>query len=176
MSSTGLRRGLPVLALLLSAGCAGLGGLGAPDSRPSERPGWRIYTAGALAFEAPSAWEARGDARKVTLVPPEGSARLEAWVAADRGASATACLAAAEAGLKERDAGLERVQRHPSTLAGKPALVQEADQGSTHGWAYVVCAGPAQHWLTFTGRSPVSQRLLEEWRQAIQTARLGGGT
>ena len=67
------------------------------------------------------------------------------------------------------------MQRHPSTLGGLAALGQEADQGANHGWAYVACAGPAAHWLVFTGRSPVSQQLLEDWRAVVQSARFGGG-
>ncbi len=167
---------IPWLPLLLATGCAGLGWRGTPESRPSERAGWRVYSVGAISFEAPSSWEASGDGQKVTLVPPEGSARLEAWVAGERGGDGKACLAAGEAALKERDAGLARVQRHPSVLGGQPAVQQEADQGSAHGWAYVVCSGRAQHWLTFTGRSPVSQRLLEDWRAVVRSSRLGGGT
>jgi hypothetical protein len=163
----------PALALVLTAGCAGVS---APASRPADRAGWRIYSVGAITFEAPAAWEASGDARKLTLVPPDGGARLEAWVAGERGPDGKACLAAGEAALKERDAGLARVQRHPSMLGGQPAVQQEADQGSIHGWAYVACAGKAQHWLTFTGRSPVGQGLLEDWRAVVQSSRLGGGT
>ena len=170
---TAARSGLPVLALLLSGGCAGLG---TPASRPAERAGWLVFSVGALTFEAPSGWEARGDEQKVTLVPPEGSARLEAWVGAGRGADGAACLSAAEAALKERDAGLERVQRHPSRLGGRPALAQEADQGATHGWAWVACAGAVPHWLTFTGRSPVGAPLLEAWRTVVESTRFGGGT
>ncbi len=162
------------LALWLATGCAGLLGRGPPESRPSARPGWRGYQVGALAIEAPSAWEASGDARRLALVPPQGSARLEAWAAGPRGADGAACLAAGEAALRERDAGLERVKRHLSSLGGKPAVEQEADQGGSHGWAYLACAGPEQHWLTFTGRSPVSQPLLETWRAVVQSARLGG--
>ncbi len=169
------RAGL-TLALLL-ASCAGPSGLrGAPDSRPASRNGWLIYQVGALSFEAPATWDASGDARRMALLPPEGAARLEAWEAGSRGADAGACLADAEAAMKVRDSGLERVQRHPSSLGGRKAITQEADQGSNHGWAWVACAGTAQHWLTFTGRSPVSQPLLEEWRAVVQSARLGGGT
>jgi len=169
-------RRLGLLAALLLASCAGPSGLrGAPGSRPAGRDGWRIYQVGALSFEAPSGWEAGGDAHRLALVPPDGTARLEAWESGSRGADAAACLADGEAALKSRDAGLARVQRHPSTLGGRKAITQEADQGSTHGWAWVTCVGPVQHWLTFTGRSPVSQRLLEAWREVVQTARLGGG-
>jgi len=71
----------------------------------------------------------------------------------DRGGDAGR-LAAAEATLKERDGGLARVQRHLSTLGGRPALQQEADQAANHGWAYVTCAGKSQHWLT----SPAARR------------------
>jgi hypothetical protein len=174
MTSTRVR--LATLVLLSATGCAGLGWRGTPESRPSERAGWRVYSVGEISFEAPSAWEASGDGRKVTLLPPEGRAKLEAWAAGARGADRRSCLAEGESAMKSRDAGMVRVQRHPSTLAGQPALVQEADQGSSHGWAYVVCAGPAQHWLTFTGWSPVSPQLLEAWRGVVQTSRLGGGT
>jgi hypothetical protein len=169
------RLGAAGLALLLGAGCAGVRVAGGPASRPAEREGWRVYAVGALSFEAPAGWEASGDAQRLALVPPGGSARLEAWVARERGASAAACLAAVEASLKERDAGLARVQRHPSTLGGHPALAQEADQGATHGWASVACDGPVPHWLTFTGRSPVGQQLLEDWRAVVLSARVGGG-
>jgi hypothetical protein len=172
---TGTRLVVAGLALLVTAGCAGPGWRGEPDWIPSGRTGWRVYTVGAIRFEAPSSWEASGDGGRLELVPPEGTARLEAWAAGDRGTDGKACLAAGEAALKERDPGLERVQRHPSTLGGRPALVQEADQGMNHGWAWVVCAGKAQHWLTFTGRSPVGQPLLEAWREVVKSARLGGG-
>jgi hypothetical protein len=40
----------------------------------------------------------------------------------------------------------------------------------------VTCVGPVQHWITFTGRSPVNQQLLEEWRTVVQTTQVGGGT
>jgi len=173
VSSAGSRPAL--VALLLGAGCAG-SGPGAAASRPAERAGWRVHTVGALSFEAPADWEASADGRRLALVLPDGTARVEAWVGPRRGADARACLAEAQAALQERDAGLERVQRHPSTLGGQPALVQEADQGASHGWALVACAGTAPHWLTFIGRSPVSQLLLEDWRAVVQTARLGGGT
>jgi hypothetical protein len=164
------------MALALVSGCAGLRGLGGPESSPAGREGWRVYTVGALSFEAPAGWEAGGDGRRLSLDPPEGSVRLEAWVARERSVDGTACLATAEAALQDRDGALSRVQRHPSTLGGRPALAQEADQGATHGWAYVACAGPVAHWLSFTGRSPVSQRLLEDWRAVVQSARFGGGT
>jgi hypothetical protein len=170
-------RHLGLLAALLLTSCAGPSGLrGTPVTRSSGRTGWLVYQVGALAFEAPAAWDAGGDARRVALVPPEGMARLEAWDSGSHGADATACLAEGEAALKARDAGLERVQRHPSTLGGQKAIAQEADQGSTHGWAWVACQGAVQHWLTFTGRSPVSQRHLEDLRAVVQSARLGGGT
>ncbi len=169
------RAGL-TLALLL-ASCAGPSGLrGSPGSLPASRADWRLYSVGGLSFEAPAAWDASGDARRMALLPPEGAARLEAWESGKRGADDASCLADGEAAMKARDAGLERVQRHPSSLGGRKAITQEADQGSNHGWAWVTCIGPAQHWITFTGRSPVSQPLLEEWRSVVQSARLGGGT
>ena len=174
MTST-LRRVAPLAALLLAC-CAGPSGLrGSPESRPASRSGWRVFSVGAISFEAPASWEAGGDARRLALVPSEGTARLEAWEAGRRGLDPAACLADGEATLRTRDAGLERVQRHPSTLAGLPAVTQEADQGNNHGWAWVTCVGPLQYWLTFTGRSPVSLLLLEAWRTVVQSARVGVG-
>jgi hypothetical protein len=170
-------RRLGLLLALLLASCAGPSGLrGSPVARTAGRPGWLVYQVGAISFEAPASWDAGGDARRVALVPPEGMVRLEAWEAGSHGADAAACLADGEAALRARDAGLERVQRHPSTLGGRKALTQEADQGNNHGWAWVTCLGPVQHWLTFTGRSPVSQGHLETWRAVVLSARLGGGT
>jgi hypothetical protein len=164
------------LALLLLAACAGPSGLrGAPVTGPAGRPGWLTYRVGELSFEAPSSWEAGGDVRRVALVPPGGAVRLEARELGRRGADEAACLAEGEAALLARDAGLARVQRHPSTLGGKKAIAQEADQGGDHGWAWVTCAGPLQHWLIFTGRNPVGQAHLETWRAVVQSARVGGG-
>ncbi len=166
-----------LLAVLLLSGCVGPSGLrGSPGSQPAARDGWRVYRVGALAFEAPASWEAGGDTRRVALVPVGGTARLEAWEAGKHGGDAASCLADGEAALQSRDAGLARVQRHPSTLGGLKAFTQEADQGSVHGWAWVTCVGTLQHWLTFTGRSPVSQRLLDDWRSVVETTRPGGGT
>jgi hypothetical protein len=170
-----LHRAVPLAALLLAA-CAGPGGLhGRPASGPSSRPGWLTYRVGALSFEAPSGWEASGDARRVALVPPGAAVLLEARQLGPHGADEAACLAEGEAALAARAAGLARVQRHPSRLGGKKAITQEADQGGDHGWAWVACEGPLQHWLTFTGRSPVGQVHLEAWRAVVQSARVGGG-
>jgi hypothetical protein len=171
-----LLRSTVVLSTLLLSACAGPSGLrGTPVSSPAGRPGWLTYRVGALSFEAPSGWEAGGDARRVALVPPGGAVRLEARELGRHGADEAACLADGEAALQARDAGLARVQRHPSALAGKKAITQEADQGGDHGWAWVTCAGPLQHWLTFTGRTPIGQAHLEAWRAVVQSARVGGG-
>ncbi len=176
-----LRRLLPLAALLLStllvSACAGPSGLrGAPVTSPASRPGWLIYRVGALSFEAPSGWDAGGDDRRVALVPPDAAVRLEARELGRRGADEAACLADGAAALQARDASLARVQRHPSALGGRKAITQEADQGGDHGWAWVICAGPLQHWLTFTGRTPIGQPHLEAWRAVVQSARVGGGS
>jgi hypothetical protein len=97
-----------------------------------------------------------------------------AWELEERFTDAPACLGAAEEALARGEAQLARVQRHATTLAGRRALVQEADDRGWHGWAYAVCHGGVQHRLTFTGRSPISAGLLEAWRGVVASARLGG--
>jgi hypothetical protein len=166
---------LALPAALTVAGCAGLRSLtaGPPRAGPAERPGWRVYTVGTLSLEAPATWSASGDPGKVTL-DAGGEARLDAWQVEVRYADAKACLAAAEEALARGEVALARVRRHATTLAGRPAVVQEADAGGWHGWAYAVCDGGLQHRLFFTGRSPIPGALLEAWREVVRTARLGG--
>ena len=98
---------------------------------------------------------ASGDAAKLTLVAGEAG-RLEVWRVETRYADGKACLAAAEKALARGEGSLARVRRHATTLAGRPAVMQEADVGGWHGWAYVVCDGGVQHRLFFTGRSPIA--------------------
>jgi len=90
-------------------------------------------------------------------------------------ADGAACLAAAEEALARGAAQLSRVRRHQTKLAGRAAVMQEADDGGWHGWAYAVCQGGVQHRLFFTGRSPIAADLLEAWREVVASARLGGG-
>jgi hypothetical protein len=171
--------GAAALALLLlgGAGCAGLRDLLAPppEGAPGSRPGWLAWSVGALRFEAPAGWTPSGDARRLGL-DAGGEARLEAWVLEERYVDAAACLAAAGEALARGEAQLSRVRRHATTLAGRPAVVQEADSGGWHGWAYAVCQGGTQHRLFFTGRSPIPAAVLESWRAVVKGVRLGGGS
>ena len=121
MTTTRLRLA-SALALTLTAGCAGVSHLGGPESRPAERAGWRVYTVGALTLEAPAGWEASGDGRRLTLDPPGGTARLEAWVTKERGAGGTACLAAAEVALKERDGEDDPACGHAASISSRSGL------------------------------------------------------
>jgi hypothetical protein len=171
VTPAGLRRALPVLVLLASA-CAS----GRPQVRPSDRAGWLVYSVGALSFEAPDQWEAAGNGQKLALTAPGASAQLQVWRAGGGFDGAAACLKDAEDALKKREPEQQRVQRHLTRLGGTEAVLQEADHLGAHGWAYGVCVGPAQHWMVFTGRSPVSKRLLEEWQVVVQATRVGGGT
>ena len=169
---------LAALALpLLASGCAGLRAAVAPPPQgaPTGRADWLAWGVGALRFEAPAGWVAAGGARRLELRAGD-AARLEAQVVEEHFADGKACLAAAEEALARGEAQLARVRRHATTLAGRPALMQEADAGGWHGWAYAVCQGAEQHRLSFTGRSPISGELLEAWRGVVGSARLGGGT
>ena len=146
-----------------------------PDGQPGGREGWTAYLVGGeLRVEAPSAWSASGDPGRIRL-DAAGEARLEAWRVEGRFDDGKGCLAAAEATLERGEGQFAHVRRHPTTLAGRPAVVQEADVGGWHGWAYAVCAGGSQYRLVFTGRSPIGAPLLEAWREVVKGVRLGGG-
>lgn len=163
-----------LLAVAALAGCGGLRTMLAPppEALPGEKAGWLAYRVGGLRIEAPAGWVASGDASKVTL-EAEGL-KLEARVVEGRFDDGKACLAAADEALRRGEERLTRVRRHTSTLAGRPAVVQEADAGGWHGWAYGVCDGPVQYRLFFTGRSPIPAEVLEAWRGVVASARLGG--
>ncbi|HTT71702.1 MAG TPA: hypothetical protein VMG32_10810 [Anaeromyxobacteraceae bacterium] len=136
-----------------------------PPSRPAGDEGMLIYTVGRLSFEAPQGWEARGDGRHVLLVSPQGDARLDGQLAAEPFADDRVCLEKAEAALVRGESRLVNVRRHPTTLAGRKAVVQEADEPGWHGWAWAVCDGGEQYRLFLTGRSPLSE-------EAVRAARL----
>ena len=162
-----------LLALAALAGCGGLRTMLAPppEARPGEKAGWLAYRVGNLHFEAPAGWAASGDPSQVAL--EADGLKLEVRVVDGR-FSPKSCLAEADAALQRGADQLTRVQRHTSSLAGRGAVVQEADAGGWHGWAYGLCDGPVQYRLFFTGRSPIPAEVLEAWRGVVASARLGG--
>jgi hypothetical protein len=164
------------LALGLATGCATVReALGSgPQAAPAGRDGWTLYTVGDLRFEAPSGWAASGSAERARLEAPEGDARLDARLLEARHPAEKECLAAAEASLRAGEAGLERVRRAPTRFAGRPGIVQEADAGGWHGWAYAACDGGTQYRVFFTARSPASPAAVEAWKALLASARIGG--
>jgi hypothetical protein len=165
-----------VAALVLLSGCAAIRDAltPAPKGRPTDRDGWLVYAVGALEVQAPAEWQVRGDAERVTLTAPGDAARLEVARATDRFADVKACLAAAEESLRRGEASFARVRRHPTKLADRPAIVQEADQDGWHGWGYAICDGGVQYRLFFAGRSPVPKEILEVHRDVVARTRIGG--
>jgi len=148
-----VRAAYPLAALAALAGCARVA------TRPAATEGASVYTVGALSFEAPTAWQATGDERHVKIVAPGDDATIEAR---------------AEAALDRGAAGLSAVQRHPSTLAGRKAVEQEADRGGWHGWAWATCDGGVQYRLWFAGRSPLSREMLDAQKRLVGSAQIGG--
>jgi hypothetical protein len=166
------RAPLAAAAVLLAlAGCAGTRPV---EGRPAARAGWTVYALRELRFEAPAAWRATGDERRVRLEAPGGDARLELSVPEAALADERACLAAAEERLAERQAALERARRHPTRFAGRPAQTLEADQGGWHLWAIVACDGGTEYRVFFTAATPASSEALEVWKTLLATARVGG--
>ncbi|OFX21075.1 MAG: hypothetical protein A2V77_10900 [Anaeromyxobacter sp. RBG_16_69_14] len=148
-----------------------------PVSRPAGDEGMLMFTVGRLSFEAPAAWEARGDARHVLLVSPRDDARLDAKLTDRAFKDDRECLAHADEALSRGSSKLTNVRRHPTTFAGRKALVQEADQGGWHGWAWAVCDGGEQYRIFFTGRSPLDEEAVRASRlipsSALLTTRPG---
>jgi hypothetical protein len=133
------------------------------------------YTVGGLAFLAPDAWEARGGPRRVQLTHPEDKGRFDLQQVATAYADEKACLAAAEESLSKGAAQLKNVRRHQSSLAGRKAVAQEADQGAWHGWAYALCDGGTQYRLFFAGRTPVPRDVVEAMRALTKSLTLARG-
>jgi hypothetical protein len=161
------------LAALLAAlsACAGARPV---QGRPSGRDGWLVYAMRELRFEAPAAWRASGDDRRIAFEAPDGRTRLEVSVPEPSFADERACLAAAEAKLSEQQAALERARRHPTRFGGRSAQMLEADQGGWHVWAVAACDGGAQYRVFFTAATPASPEAVEAWRTLLQSARIGG--
>jgi hypothetical protein len=170
--TTAARLAALLAAALAMAACAGAGR--PVQGRPSGREGWSAYTFRDLRFEAPAAWQASGDDRRITLEAPGGGARLELSVSEARFPDERSCLAAAEGRLAERQPSLERARRHPTRFAGRSAQALEGDQGGWHVWAIAACDGGAQYRVFFTAATPASPEALEVWRALLQSARMGG--
>ena len=166
----GLRRAA-ALALALQA-CAGVQ---RPVARPAGDEGMVVYQVGRLTFEAPRAWEASGGGAAVRAESMDGRAFLDVRSPERRFAGERECLAQADESLAQGAAELANVRRHATSLAGRPALAQEADRGGWHGWAYAVCDGGTQYRLFFTGVSPVSGEALAVLRALLASAWIGGG-
>jgi hypothetical protein len=147
----------------------------APRAEPGGEAGSLRYSVGSLSFEAPAGWEAHGDGRKVSLAAPDGKTTLQASVVASRGRDEKACLAAAAASLEQASGSLRNVRRHPTSIAGRNALEQEADggEGRWHGWAYAICDGSTQYRLFFGGPTPLPPEAMAAYKRMVATARLG---
>jgi len=135
-----------------------------PQSSPAGDEGMLMFTVGRLSFEAPAAWEARGDPRHVLLESPTNDARIDALLSDRTFKDDAECLSHADELLSRGSGKLTNVRRHPTTLAGRKAIVQEADQGGWHGWAWAVCDGGEQYRVFFTGRSPLGEEALRASR------------
>jgi hypothetical protein len=162
------------LLALGTTGCASLLSR-PPPAEPSAREGWVSYRVAELRLEAPAAWRPSGGANNLRLEEPEGQARLEVSVRDEPFPDAKACLAGGEESLRRGEAGLLRLRRHPSTLAGLPAVAQEADRGAWHGWAWAACDGGVLYRIFFTAVNSAPPEVLEVHR-ALLAARRGGNS
>lgn len=174
MRATGSRWALAAAAALVAGALPGCAALRGPEGRPSGRAGWLVYEVGGLRFEAPDGWRSSGGDGRVRLDAPGGDARLDVSRVDERYADERACLAAAREALRRGQGELERVRRHETTLAGRPAVAQEADTAGWHGWAYGLCDGGVQYRIFFTGRSPLAQDAAEAYRILVASVRVGG--
>jgi hypothetical protein len=174
VGGTRARRGRLALggaATLLALGACGV--VSRPQSHPSGRQGTLLYTVGRLSFEAPAAWDASGDARRVLLVGPGTEGRLDARQVDRKFADVAQCLADAEAALQRGGERLTGVRRHPSTLAGRKAVFQEADHDRWHGWAWAVCDHGEQYRVFLTAPAPVGDATIRAMRLVSSSATLG---
>jgi len=132
-----------------------------------------VYGVGALSFEAPAGWRAQGEARRFSLLRPDERAKLDVQQVDRTFQNEKECLADAEAALARGSGGLQNLRRHPTTFAGRRAVLQGADAGQWHGWAWAVCAGQEQYRLFLTGQSPLPPDVLRAHRLLLSSARLG---
>ncbi len=170
------RRARLLLAAAAAAACAGPGLHGGPTPRPAGDEGMVLYTVGRLTFEAPAAWRASGDARRVRLESEDGRALLDVAEAERHYASEGECLAQAEKSLSRGAADLTNVRRHPTVFAGRRAVTQEADQGRWHGWAFALCDVGNQYRVFFTGLSPLSEEAVAAYQALTASAQLSGSS
>jgi hypothetical protein len=164
------------LGALALAGCSLVhqrAELTGPQSRPGADEGMLLYTVGRLSFEAPADWEAQGDPLHVVIVRGGDEARIDARRMDRTFHDDDQCLSQAEQSLARGSGRLTNVRRHPTTLAGLRALVQEADQPGWHGWAWAVCDRGEQYRISFTGRSPLDEEALRVVRLLGASAILG---
>lgn len=173
-----MRNGAVLLGLSAAlSGCTTLEAVlhPAPRAEPGGEAGSVRYSVGALSFEAPAGWDAHGDGRKVSLAAPDGKTTLQASMVAGGARDEKGCLAAATASLDQASGSLRNVRRHPTTLAGRKALEQEADggQGRWHGWAYAICDGATQYRLFFGGPTPLPPESMAAYKRMLATAQLG---
>jgi hypothetical protein len=163
----------PAAALALLAACTTVEQAGRPMTRQSRDEGMVVYVVGRLTFEAPSAWSATGDDRRVRITSQLGVVRIEADAVVRPVAGEAECLADAEAVLGRGAAGLTNARRHATSFAGRRGVTQEGDQGGWHGWAYAVCEGTTQYRIWFSGLSPMGPEALEAHRMLVASAQLG---
>jgi hypothetical protein len=143
-----------------------------PTSRPAGDEGMALYTVGRLTFEAPADWPARGDAAHLLLMSPSKDGRIDAQVVRKSFPDEAQCLSDAEQALLRGSAALVNVRRHSTTVAGRKAIYQEADQQEWHGWAWALCDSAEQYRIFFTGRSPVDDAKLRAVRLLASSASL----
>lgn len=163
-------------AVVLATGCATMREAFSrpPSGEPTDRAGWLRYRVGQLEVQVPQDWRPQGDDRRLTLTAPGEAGRLELARAEQAFPGEKECLAAAEEALVRGEGAFERVRRHPTRLAGRPAIVQEADQKGWHGWAYAVCDGGVQYRLFLVGRSPLTREVTELYQDLTARTRIGG--
>ncbi len=168
-----MRRALIFGAAALLASCAGR--RGPPEPAPGREEGMASYGVGALTFEAPAGWRASGEPRRFTLLRPDERAKLDVQQVDRRFKGEKECLADAEAALARGSDGLQNLRRHDTTFGGRRAILQEADAGQWHGWAWAVCDRQTQYRLFLTGRSPLPPDVLRAQRVLLSSARVAGG-
>jgi hypothetical protein len=166
---------IPVLLALLS-GCVVVErqGMMSPSSRPAADEGMLVYAVGALSFEVPADWTVRGDANGIEARPQDGSAKIDVRRNGRPFEAEADCFADAQQSLARGSVALANVRRHPTTIARRRGVTQEADAGAWHGWAYALCDETVQYRLFLTGVSPVKPETLEAFRLLIASAQLGG--